>query len=127
MGRPSSSLRQIQGVGSSNRAVIGPLFQRHRVDDQLGSVPPLRLIWSPFSPESRHLSRTDRGRLPRKCKADLESFEDSRYAFHSFHNSVSGRTHQGNAEVAFPAFAKADAGGYHHSFPVHQQFGQLRG
>ena len=57
----------------------------------------------------------------------LESFQDSRYAFHPFHDAVGGGPHQGNAEVALPAFTEANAGGYHHAFPLHQQLGHFRG
>ena len=57
----------------------------------------------------------------------LQSFEGPRDAFHPFHNPVGGRPHQGNAEVTLSAFAKADAGGHHHSLPFHQQLRHLRG
>ena len=57
----------------------------------------------------------------------LQSFQDSRDAFHPFRDPVSRRSHQGNAEVSLSTFAKADAGGYHHSFPLDQQLGHLRG
>ena len=57
----------------------------------------------------------------------LQGFQDSRDAFHPFRDPVGGRPHQGNAEVSLTAFAKADAGGYDHSFPLDQQLGHLRG